>query len=172
MKRAFIALLIALVWASPSYAQLENWSTFSDENNSASPLGAPEGMAPSGVNNTMRENMAQVRRLAEQSISGMFSAVTGESVIGTFRITPFIAPTTGAGTNVPLGAIYWFQSATDTAVGAITLQVSGYAARQINFRGTAISGADIKVGDWIGVIYDGSQFEMINTPRTFLGAGK
>lgn len=40
---------------------IKDWSTTAASNNSASPNGAPEGMAPSGVNDTIRELMAQVR---------------------------------------------------------------------------------------------------------------
>ena len=40
---------------------VEDWSTTADNNNSASPNGAPEGMLPSGVNNTIRQVMADVR---------------------------------------------------------------------------------------------------------------
>lgn len=42
-------------------AAISTWSTTAASNNSASPDGAPEGMNPSGVNDTIRENMAQVR---------------------------------------------------------------------------------------------------------------
>lgn len=37
------------------------WSTTAASNNSSPPNGAPEGMAPSGVNNTLRQIMAEVR---------------------------------------------------------------------------------------------------------------
>lgn len=40
---------------------IKDWSTTADSNNSASPNGFPEGMAPSGVNNAAREVMASVR---------------------------------------------------------------------------------------------------------------
>lgn len=40
---------------------IEAWSTTAASNNSASPNGAPEGMAPSGVNDTIRQNMASIR---------------------------------------------------------------------------------------------------------------
>lgn len=48
-------------------ATISTWSTTAASNNSASPDGAPEGMAPSGVNNTIRENMAQVRAWYEDA---------------------------------------------------------------------------------------------------------
>lgn len=46
---------------------IESWSTTAASNNSASPNGAPEGMAPSGVNDTIRQNMASVRSWYEDA---------------------------------------------------------------------------------------------------------
>lgn len=40
---------------------VSSWSTTPASNNSAPPNGAPEGMAPSAVNDTMRQIMADVR---------------------------------------------------------------------------------------------------------------
>ena len=165
MKRTLIALfaVLAIAGASPAFAQIENWSTDADNNNSAPPNGAPEGMAPSGMNNTVREGMAQVRRLAEQSISGIFGAITGETP-NAYRITPFIAPTTGSTSDLPLGAMYWFQAATDNS-GAVTLQVSGYTAAAIQKKGETLASGDIVSGDFVGVIYDGNAFQIISEPR-------
>lgn len=42
-------------------SKIRSWSTTAGSNNSAAPDGAPENMAPSGVNDTIREVMAQVR---------------------------------------------------------------------------------------------------------------
>lgn len=46
---------------------IENWSTTAGDNDSAPPNGAPEGMFPSAVNNTMRSNMAAVRSWYEDA---------------------------------------------------------------------------------------------------------
>ena len=43
---------------------LKNYSTTAASNNSASPNGAPEGMAMAGVNDTIRQVMADIRTLA------------------------------------------------------------------------------------------------------------
>jgi hypothetical protein len=40
-----------------------NWNTTAGSNNEAAPDGAPENMAPSGVNNTMREMMARIKEM-------------------------------------------------------------------------------------------------------------
>ena len=45
--------------------KLKNWSTTPGSNNSSPPDGAPEGMAPSTVNNVIRENMARLREWYE-----------------------------------------------------------------------------------------------------------
>lgn len=42
-------------------SDISAWSTTASSNNSASPDGWPEGMAPSGVNDSARENMAAIR---------------------------------------------------------------------------------------------------------------
>jgi len=44
-------------------SKVNTWSTTAASNNSASPNGWPEGMPPSGVNNSAREMMAQVRNV-------------------------------------------------------------------------------------------------------------
>ena len=46
---------------------IKDWSSSAGGNTSASPDGAPEGMAPSGVNDTIREVMAAVRRQYEDA---------------------------------------------------------------------------------------------------------
>lgn len=44
---------------------IESWSTTAASNNAAPPSGWPEGMAPSAVNNTGRQMMADIRSFAE-----------------------------------------------------------------------------------------------------------
>jgi hypothetical protein len=46
---------------------IEDWSTTPGSNNAASPNGFPEGMAPSGVNNSARQVMADVRSWYEDA---------------------------------------------------------------------------------------------------------
>ena len=44
---------------------LDAWSTTANNNNAAAPNGAPEGMSPSSVNNTIRQVMADIRLAVE-----------------------------------------------------------------------------------------------------------
>ena len=48
-------------------AAISTWSTTAASNNSASPDGWPEGMAPSGVNDSARENMSATRTWYEDA---------------------------------------------------------------------------------------------------------
>jgi len=47
---------------------IESWSTTAANNNAAAPNGAPEGMAPAGVNDVIRQNMASIRAQCEDGI--------------------------------------------------------------------------------------------------------
>jgi hypothetical protein len=80
------------------------------DNNAAAPNGAPEGMLPSGVNDTMRDMMAQIRDVGDGIRGGTYTmtapVITGGSITGAtlgaaspaFTGTP-TAPTATAGTN-------------------------------------------------------------------------
>src|SRR5512139_2186306 len=46
---------------------IKNWSTTAASNNATSPDGFPEGMAPSGVNDSCREMMAALRTQHENA---------------------------------------------------------------------------------------------------------
>ena len=47
-------------------AEVVDWSPVDDDNDSAPPVGAPEGMMPSAVNNTLRAMMASLRRMYDK----------------------------------------------------------------------------------------------------------
>lgn len=56
------------------------------DNNAAPPNGAPEGMLPSGVNDTMRDMMSQIRDVGDGIRTGVYTltapVVTGGSITG------------------------------------------------------------------------------------------
>lgn len=161
MKKPFLWLASAAfglgligLWIDPPNAAIQDWSTTASSNNSSSPNGFPEGMAPSGVNNSAREVMAQIRRWAEQIISGTHGATTGEAV-NAYSITPDIYPSA-----LTPGATYIFQAST-TNTGTATLDVASIGAKTILRDGSALSSGDITENDWIEVVYDGSQFQIV-----------
>lgn len=57
-------------------SHIREWSTTAANNNSAAPDGAPEGMAPSAVNDTMREMMAQIKTWYLQAFPNHISGLT------------------------------------------------------------------------------------------------
>lgn len=100
---------------------VSSWSTTAGNNNSASPDGAPEGMAPSGVNNTIRENMRAERAFANDLPWFTYGDGDGASTIAYASATSF----TVAGVDVtgvyavgrPLRAV---GSSTGTIYGIVT----------------------------------------------------
>jgi hypothetical protein len=56
---------------------VSSWSTVAASNNASPPNGAPEGMAPSAVNDTIRQIMADVRTFYDSATSIVQNAQTG-----------------------------------------------------------------------------------------------
>lgn len=163
MKR--IPILLATILAIGLYhgarSALEDWSTSAGSNNSASPNGFPENMAPSGVNDSARELMAQVRRYAQQSVSAMFAPDAGSA--NAYVINPSIAPA-----GYISGQVFRFKAGAANT-GSASLNVSSLGAITIyKITNTALSSGDIKAGQMISVVYDGSAFQMQTAPA--LGA--
>jgi hypothetical protein len=135
---------------------IQDWSTTAASNNSASPNGFPEGMAPGGVNDSAREVMAQVRRFAE----GLVSATYGTDAGGddAYAITPTIAPG-----SYTAGQQYTF-TVTTANTGAATLNVNSLGAQTIVRRdgSTALSDGDIPANNVIQVVYDGTNFRLLS----------
>lgn len=75
------------------------------DNNSAPPNGAPEGMLPSGVNDTMRDMMAQIRDVGDGLRDGTYTMtavkITGGSITG---ITDLAVADGGTGASNASGA--------------------------------------------------------------------
>ena len=51
-------------------SEVVDWSPVDDDNDAAPPVGAPEGMMPSAVNNTLRAMMASLRRMYDKLVDG------------------------------------------------------------------------------------------------------
>jgi hypothetical protein len=96
------------------------------DNNAAPPNGAPEGMLPSAVNDTMRDMMAQIRDVGDGIRGGTYTmtapVITGGSITGAaLSGNTFTNPVVSGGSinNTPIGA-------TTASTGAFsTLSVTG-----------------------------------------------
>lgn len=133
-----------------------NWSPADSGNSSAAPDGAPEGMPPSGVNDTIRATMGALRRWWER----MCGTLTSGGGTTAYTLTPTVA----LGAYVTGERFAFKLHATNT--GASTLNVSGLGARNI-FKQTVAGPAALASGDLVGgqmveVMYDGTQFQIIS----------
>ena len=70
-------------------------------------------------------------------------------------------------TGYAAGQKFAFKAA-NVSSGASTLNVSGLGVKNVYYQNAAISGAMIKAGALILVVYDGTQFQMLSPANTFL----
>ena len=136
-----------------------NYSETAGGNNAASPNGAPEGMAPSGVNDTIREIMAAIKRDWNRS----HPTVTSGGAANAQTLTYGAAPA-----GYFQGQRFCF-IAGFTNTGAATLNVNGIGARAIQLAAAALTGGEIVAGQMVTVAYDGTQFQITALPGHYRG---
>jgi hypothetical protein len=136
-----------------------SYSESAGGNNAASPNGAPEGMAPSGVNDTIREIMAAIKRDWNRS----HPTVTSGGAANAQTLTYATAPA-----GYFQGQRFCF-IAGFTTTGAATLNVNGIGAKNIFMDGVALIGGEIVAGSVVEMVYDGTQFQITSSraPGTF-----
>ncbi len=151
MKRV---LLLFLFSALPAFASdVNEWDTSAANNTAAPPDGAPEGMAPSTLNDVMREMMAAIARWFEQS---------GGALISTGSSGAYALATSSAFTSLSAGDHFRFQ-ANHTNSGAATLAVDGApAASIVNQDGRSLDVGVIRSGSIYTVAFDGTSFQLLN----------
>ena len=125
-------------------SNVSEWSTTAASNNSASPNGAPEGMAPSGVNDVIRENMAAVSKVYKDQQGGLVT--TGSA--NTYLLTTNNVHTTLADIGLTVVRI----NATNT--GASTLNIDSMGAKSINFNGYGLSAGMLLANSLYAVAYN------------------
>lgn len=112
-------------------------------NNKVTGLGA-------GTDATDAANLSQVQSTVVKLIG---------SVSGTNTITGSLTPALGA---YAAGQMFYFVAAGDNT-GAVTLNINSLGAKNVTKNGsTALSAAEIKSGQTVAVIYDGTRFQMVN----------
>ena len=160
------------------------------DNNSAPPNGAPEGMLPSGVNDTMRDMMSQIRDVgdgirggtytmtAPNITGGTIAGVTCSSIVvtsGSINGTTIGGSTAAAGSFSTLTA-----SGTTTFSGATVvsgnLTANSFTSSNARITGGAITGiTDLAVADGgTGASTLTSKSLIVGngtSPVTFIGAG-
>jgi hypothetical protein len=133
------------------------YSTTPGSNNGSPPNGAPEGMAPSAVNDTIRQIMADVAVEAQVNAVKVLASVAGTDTI-TGSMTPDL-------TAYSSGMIVVFTPANNNT-GAATLNIDSLGAKSIvKGDGAALVSGDLQASTAHVLVYDGTNFVVLN-PRT------
>lgn len=131
-----------------------SWSRTAASNNSAPPDGAPEGWAPSAVNNVIREMMTAI---VNEAINNACKVLG--SVAGTDTITAGASP---AITAYSTGMLLFFTPANNNT-GATTINVDSLGAKSIvKGDGTALASGDLQASTMHVILYDGTNFVLLN----------
>lgn len=126
-------------------SNISAWAIAAGNNNSSPPNGAPEGMARSAVNDTMREMMAAVARDFKDRQGTLVTAGTGNA---------YTLTTNNANTALANIGILSFRA--DRAnTGAVTLAVDGLAAKTlVKAGGAAFASGEIAANQLVTALYN------------------
>lgn len=135
-----------------------SWSTSPSSNNSAPPNGWPEGMAAAAVNDTARQMMADLVIEFQRNPVKYLGSVAGTNTI-TASMTPAL-------TAYSAGMIVVFTPANNTT-GAATININSLGAKTIvRGDGTALESGDLQASTSHVLVYDGTNFVVLN-PLSF-----
>lgn len=127
------------------------WSQTDDNNNGGSPSGFPEGMAPSGVNNSERAVMGAVKRWHDQISPTVTSGGSANAQTLGYAVPP---------AALAVGDEFAF-IAGFTNTGAMTLDVgAGGALNVVTNDGIALTGGEVRAGEVVRVSYSGSSWQL------------
>jgi len=85
-------------------------------------------------------------------------AQLASSVSGGTTITASLTPALDA---YETGLLVRFKAVADNS-GAATLNLNGLGAKAIQYNGAALVSGDIKTNNWVQLVYDGTQFQLLN----------
>jgi hypothetical protein len=149
---------------------ISTWSTNAASNTSASPDGAPEGMPPSGVNDTIRELMAQIRTWYENAqwvdlglthtrVSGSVFTLAG-NYVATYEVGRRVKMTgssTAYGTisastySAPTTTVTVYEANLPVTLGAVSLSIlsptGGGLPTQFTVGPTDFTGGNVRITD-------------------------
>jgi hypothetical protein len=165
MKR-LLGLLIAanlLVLAANSgtlinlaHSSITEWSTSAGSNTSSvGTEGMSENAAPSSVNDSYREGLAQVTRLARQAVLSSFGPAS--YTVSAYYITPALVPAAAIS-----GQVFSFVPTTQN-IGSATLRVGTLAEKTIvKLSNSTLATGDLQAGTAAMVLDGGTYYHLLN----------
>jgi hypothetical protein len=131
-----------------------NWSTVAATNATADPaINWQEGQNPNTVNDSARAMMA--------AVAAWRSQLSGQAASGGASNAYTLTSPSGHAFSAYLSGIRVAFFANHTNTAAATLNVDGLGAKNLRKLGaTALSAGDIKTGDFIEAVYDGTNFQI------------
>lgn len=140
---------------------VKDWSTTAADNDDAdATINWLEGQSPATVNNSARALMAAVASWRDLIDYG---TVSGGTVGGSANaITLTCSPTVSAR---EAGRRYLFKYTSTGTTGAVTLVVDGLTSGAIQYLGSALVSGDIATNDWVLVVDDGTNFQLLSGAR-------
>jgi hypothetical protein len=130
-----------------------SYSTTAANNNSAAPNGAPEGWAPSAVNDTIRQIMTDIAVEAQKNAVKVLASVAGTDTVSG-SMTPDL-------TAYSAGMLVVFTPA-NTNTGATTLNIDALGALDVQkFDGEALVAGDLTAGIPALVVLDSGADDFI-----------
>jgi hypothetical protein len=143
------------------------YSEIDASNNQAAPNGMPEGMPPSGVNDSWRAGMGAIKRSYDRDHAGSWCTVagSGNAIALTFAVAP---------SSYVQGEKYAFKAAAANT-GATTVNVNALGAKNVYKKSpagaaTPCTGGEVQNGDLVEIEYDGTQFQLLAVAATnFVG---
>lgn len=135
-------------------AEVSDWSGTAASNNATPPAGWPEGMAPSDVNDTAREDAARIARWYKDSNGSLNSTGSANAYVLTPNRTI---------SSYAQGLCFVFK-ANFANTGAATLNVSAVGATAIKKNNDqALAANDIESGQIVCVVHDGTNWQMVSS---------
>lgn len=125
-------------------SNVSQWSTTAASNNSAAPNGAPEGMAPSGVNDVQRENMAASAKVYKDQKGGIVTTGSANTYLLT---TNNVHAALG-----DIGLTVFRINVTNT--GASTLNVDSLGAKSLEVNGLGLSAGMLQADSLYAAAYN------------------
>jgi hypothetical protein len=158
----FLAAVAALLFAIQAHAADLNtsmWSQLDNSNNQTPPNGWPEGMNPAQVNDTARAGMGATKRWYDRMNATLTSGGTANALTLTYAVAPAL---------LVKGDTFQF-IAGNTNTGPATLNINSLGAKAITNGGQPLIGGEIITGWVVGVIYDGTNFEVKTSSKMARG---